>query len=38
MHPEEPFVPLLAMALPDRSTSVLEQELADHGLRDSMDD
>lgn len=38
MHPEEPLVSPLAMALPDRLPRILVQELADHGLRDCVDD
>lgn len=38
MDPEEALVPSLAMTLADRLASVLVQELANHGLSDSMDD
>jgi hypothetical protein len=37
MDPEEPFVPPVAMTLPNSTSGVLVKELANHGLGDSMD-
>ena len=38
MNPEEPFVPLLPNTFPNRAASILVQELANHCLRDGVDD
>ena len=38
VDPEEPLVPPVAVALADRLTRVLIQELSDHGLGDRVDD
>ena len=38
VHPEEPLVSPLAMTLANRLPRILIQELADHRLRDGVDD
>ena len=38
VDPEEPLVPAFGMSLPDGLARILVQELADHRLRDRMDD
>jgi hypothetical protein len=38
MHPEEPLVSLLSIALANGTPRIFVQELADHSLGDRMDD
>jgi hypothetical protein len=38
VDPEEPLVPAFGMSLPNGLACILIQELADHRLRDRMDD
>lgn len=38
MHPEEPFVSLLSIALANSAPGIFVQELADHCLGNRMDD
>ena len=38
MDPEEPLMSEFAMTIPNGTASVLVQELADHGLSNSMND